>query len=201
MNIIKRLAVKAIFSKEQRAVIAQSIAYSEHKYRQHGDVDGAIKVGIVRKAVEKAFVVKNNRKYSAKEVAVIVDRYVDAAIRATTDAFAEKRQAEANKDCSTGTLAVGTVVTREKCDARKHKDRCGIYDILFKEKEEQPEAPDCGNENCEKRDTCNRQYDNCPSYIAPTPEGGEEEDLEGECDTVGTASAAEKIAEEEPKAE
>lgn len=192
MNIIKRLAVKAIFSKEQRAVIAQSIAYSEHKYRQHGDVDGAIKVGIVRKEVEKAFVVKNNRKYSAKEVAMIVERHVDAAIRATIDAFAEKkRQAEASKDCSTGTLAVGTVVTR---------DKCGIYDILFKEKEES-EAPDCGNENCEKRDTCNRQYDNCPSYIAPTPEGGEEEAPEGECDTVGTASAAEKIAEEEPKAE
>jgi hypothetical protein len=171
MNIIKRLAVKAIFSKEQRAVIAQSIAYSEHKYRQHGDVDGAIKVGIVRKAVEKAFVVKNNRKYSAKEVAIIVEHHVDAAIQATIDMFNEKkRQAEANKDCSTGTLAVGTVVTREKCDACEHKDECGIYDILFKGKEE-PEAPDCGNENCEKRDT------------------------------VGTASAAEKIAEEEPKAE
>lgn len=201
MNIIKRLAVKAIFSKEQRAVIAQSIAYSEHKYRQHGDVDGAIKVGIVRKQVEKAFIVKNNRKYSAKEVAMIVDRHVDAAIRATIEMFAEKkRQAEANKDCSTGTLAVGTVVTREKCDACERKDECGIYDILFKGKEEL-EAPDCGNENCEKRDTCNRQYDNCPSYIAPTPEGGEEEAPEGECDTVGTASAAEKIAEEEPKAE
>lgn len=201
MNIIKRLAVKAIFSKEQRAVIAQSIAYSEHKYRQHGDVDGAIKVGIVRKAVEKAFVVKNNRKYSAKEVAMIVDRHVDAAILATIDMFNEKkRQAEANKDCSTGTLAVGTVVTREKCDACEHKDECGIYDILFKGKEE-PEAPDCGNENCEKRDKYDRQHDNCPSYIAPTPEGGEEEAPEGECDTVGTASAAEKIAEEEPKAE
>lgn len=170
MNIIKRLAVKAIFSKEQRAVIAQSIAYSEHKYRQHGDVDGAIKVGIVRKAVEKAFVVKNNRKYSAKEVAMIVDRHVDATIRATIDAFAEKRQAEANKDCKTGTLAVGTVVTREKCDACE--DECGIYGILFKGKEE-PEAP----------------------------EGTEEKAPEGECDTVGTASAAEKIAEEEPKAE
>ena len=142
MNIIKRLAVKAIFSKEQRAVIAQSIAYSEHKYRQHGDVDGAIKVGIVRKEVEKAFVVKNNRKYSAKEVAMIVDRHVNAAIRATIDAFAEK-----------------------------------------------------------KRDTCDRQYGNCPGYIAPTPEGAEEEAPEGDCDTVGTASAAEEIAEEEPKAE
>lgn len=201
MNIIKRLAVKAIFSKEQRAVIAQSIAYSEHKYRQHGDVDGAIKVGIVRKEVEKAFVVKNNRKYSAKEVAMIVDRHVDAAIRATIDMFNEKkRQAEANKDCSTGTLAVGTVVTREKCDACEHKDECGIYDALFKEKEAS-ETPDCGNKNCEKRGTCDRQYDNCPSYIAPTPEGGEEEAPEGESDTVGTASAAEKIAEEEPKAE
>lgn len=193
MNIIKRLAVKAIFSKEQRAVIAQSIAYSEHKYRQHGDVDGAIKVGIVRKAVEKAFVVKNNRKYSAKEVAMIVERNVDAAIQATIDIFNEKkRQTEANKDCSTGTLAVGTVVTREKCNACEHKDECRIYDILFKGKEES-EAPDCGNENCEKRATCNRQYDNCPSYIAPTPEG--------EPDTEGTASAAEEIAEEEPKTE
>lgn len=196
MNIIKRLAVKAIFSKEQRAVIAQSIAYSEHKYRQYGDVDGAIKVGIVRKAVEKAFVVKNNRKYSAKEVAMIVDRHVDAAIRATIDMFNEKkRQAEADKDCSTGTLAVGTVVTREKCNACEHKDECGIYDILFKGKEE-PETPDCGNENCEKRDKCDHQYDNCPGYIAPTPEGGEEEAPEGEPD-----SSAEKIAEEEPKAE
>ena len=171
MNIIKRLAVKAIFSKEQRAVIAQSIAYSEHKYRQHKDVDGAIKVGIVRKEVEKAFIIKNNRKYSAEEVAAIVDRHVDAAIQATVDMFNEKkRQAEDNKDCKIRTLAVGTVVTREKCDACEHKDECGIYDALFKGKEE-PEAPDCGNEHCEKHDT------------------------------VGTASESEKITEEEPKAE
>ena len=176
MNIIKRLAVKAIFSKEQRSVIAQSIAYSEHKYRQHGDVDGAVKVSIVRKAVEKAFVVKNNRKYSAKEVDEIVERHMDAVIRATVDMF------------------------NEKCDACEHKDECGIYDILFKGKEGS-EAPDCGNENCEKRNTCDRQYDNCPSYIAPTPEGGEEKAPEGECDTVGTASAAKKITDEEPKAE
>ena len=201
MNIIKRLAVKAIFSKEQRSVIAQSIAYSEHKYRQHGDVDGAIKVGIVRKAVEKAFVVKNNRKYSAKEVNEIVERHMDAVIRATVDMFNEKRrQAAADKDCKKGILAIVTVVTREKCDACEHKDECRIYDILFKGKEGS-EAPDCGNENCEKRNTCDRQYDNCPSYIAPTPEGGEEKAPEGECDTVGTASAAKKITEEEPKAE
>ena len=200
MNIIKRLAVKAIFSKEQRAVIAQSIAYSEHKYRQHGDVDGAIRVGIVRKAVEKAFIVKNTRKYSAKEVAMIVERHVDAAIQATIDAFAEKkRQAEADKDCTTGKLAVGTVVTREKCEACDHKGECRIYDILFKDKAEEDNAPDCGNENCEKRDTCGRQYDNCPSYIAPTPEVGAEEAPED--DTVGTDSAAEEIAEEAPKAE
>lgn len=104
---------------------------------------------------------------------MIVERHEDAAIRATIDMFTEKmRQAEANKDCSTGTLAVGTVVTREKCDACEHKDECKIHDILFKEKEE-PEAP----------------------------EGGEEEAPEGDRDTVGTASEAEKIAEEEPKAE
>lgn len=165
MNIIKRLAVKAIFSKEQRAVIAQSIAYSEHKYRQHGDVDGAVKVGIVRKEVEKAFVVKNNRKYSANEVAMIVDRHVEAVVRATIDAFNDKkRQAdEANKDSSTGTLAVGTVVTREECDACEHKDECGIYGILFKGKEE-PEAP----------------------------EGGKEEAPECDSDTEGTASADEE---------
>ena len=201
MNIIKRLAVKAIFSKEQRSVIAQSIAYSEHKYRQHGDVDGAVKVSVVRKAVEKAFVVKNNRKYSAKEVDEIVERHMDAVIRATVDMFNKKRrQAAADKDCKKGILAIGTVVTREKCDACEHKDECGIYDILFKEKEGS-EAPDCGNENCEKRNTCDRQYDNYPSYIAPTPEDGEEKAPEGECDTVGTASAAKKITEEEPKAE
>lgn len=199
MNIIKRLAVKAIFSKEQRSVIAQSIAYSEHKYRQHGDVDGAVKVSVVRKAVEKAFV-GNKRKYSSKEVSEIVERHVDAAIRATIDTIKEKKQAEVDKYSSTRTLAIGTVVTREKCNACEHKDKCGIYKILFKRKEE-PEAPDCGNENCEKRDTCDRQYDNCPSYIAPTPEGGEEEAPEDECDTVGTASAAKKITEEESKAE
>ena len=201
MNIIKRLAVKAIFSKEQRLVIAQSIAYSEHKYRQHGDVDGAVKVSVVRKAVEKAFVVKNNRKYSAKKVDEIVERHMDAVIRAIIDMFNKKRrQAAADKDCKKGILAVSTVVTREKCDACEHKDECGIYDILFKGKEGS-EAPDCGNENCEKRNTCDRQYDNCPSYIAPPPGGGEEKAPEGECDTVGTASAAKKITEEELKAE
>ena len=41
MKTLKRLALRALLSKEQRAVILNSVAYSEHKYRVHGDVDGA----------------------------------------------------------------------------------------------------------------------------------------------------------------
>ena len=51
MKTLKRLALRALLSKEQRAVILNSVAYSEHKYRVHGDVDGAINV--LAKAMKK----------------------------------------------------------------------------------------------------------------------------------------------------
>ena len=75
MKTLKRLALRALLSKEQRAVILNSVAYSEHKYRVHGDVDGAIRVGIIRKELERVISVPEP-KFTKKQV----DRIVRAVL-------------------------------------------------------------------------------------------------------------------------
>ena len=48
MKAIKKLLVKAIFNKRQRNAIMHAIEYSEYKYKQHGKVDQAVHVAVVK---------------------------------------------------------------------------------------------------------------------------------------------------------
>ena len=160
MNVIKRLALKAIFTKEQRAVIWNALQYSFYRYDKRGDTKRAIRVGKVIDSVDSVFH-DNNKKYSEREVANIIDD----TIKAVCEVLKERKAAKKSGECVEVHLMPGAVLDREKCEKCEHKDKCQVRHFVFDEEKEPASTP------------------------------------EGECDTVGTQAAAEKVAEEqdEPK--
>ena len=167
MKALKRLALRALLSKEQRVVILNSVAYSEHKYRVHGDVDGAIRVGIIRKELERVISVPEP-KFTKKQV--------DRIVREVLCDFVDWLRKKEGKMC----VSVGTV-EKETCDKCEHRDECEVRKALFND------ADDKGN-GTEGGDTANAQ-ENDDTEQVDVPEGG--------CDTVGTQAAAAKITEEQ----
>lgn len=189
MKTLKRLALRALLSKEQRAVILNSVAYSEHKYRVHGDVDGAVRVGIIRKELERVISVPESK---------FTKTQVDRIVKAVLCDFADWLRKKEGKTC----VAVGTVVEREKCDKCEHRDECEVRKALFNDADDKgnstegedaanaqendaTEHPACGNAECGK--ACPVNIEDCPSYIRPTdggdqpgaPEADSEEEHEG----------------------
>ena len=160
MNVIKRLALKAIFTKEQRAVIWNALQYSFYRYDKRGDTKRAIRVGKVIDSVDSVFH-DNRKKYSEREVANIIDD----TIKAVCEVLKERKAAKKSGECVEVHLMPGAVLDREKCEKCEHKDKCQVRHFVFDEEKEPASTP------------------------------------EGECDTVGTQAAAEKVAEEqdEPK--
>ena len=160
MNAIKRLALKAIFTKEQRVVIWNALQYSFYRYDKSGDIKRAIRVGKVIDSVDSVFH-DNRKKYSESEVANIVKRTIDDTIKAVREVLKERKAVKKNGECVEVHLMPGAVLDREKCEKCEHKDKCQVRRFVFDEEKEQESAP------------------------------------EGECDTVGTQAAAEKVAEEQ----
>lgn len=156
MNVIKRLALKAIFTKEQRAVIWNALQYSFYRYDKRGDTKRAIRVGKVIDSVDSVFY-DNRKKYSEREVANIIDD----TIKAVFEVLKERKAAKKDGGCVEVHLMPGAVLDREKCEKCEHKDKCQVRRFVFDEEKEQESTP------------------------------------EGECDTVGTQAAAEKVAEEQ----
>ena len=160
MNVIKRLALRVIFTKEQRAVIWNALQYSFYRYDKRGDTKRAIRVGKVIDSVDSVFH-DNRKKYSEREVANIIDD----TIKAVCEVLKERKAAKKSGECVEVHLMPGAVLDREKCEKCEHKDKCQVRHFVFDEEKEPASTP------------------------------------EGECDTVGTQAAAEKVAEEqdEPK--
>lgn len=156
MNVIKRFALKAIFTKEQRAVIWNALQYSFYRYDKRGDTKRAIRVGKVIDSVDSVFY-DNRKKYSEREVANIIDD----TIKAVCEVLKERKAAKKDGGCVEVHLMPGAVLDREKCEECEHKDKCQVRRFVFDEEKEQENTP------------------------------------EGECDTVGTQAAAEKVAEEQ----
>ena len=156
MNVIKRFALKAIFTKEQRAVIWNALQYSFYRYDKRGDTKRAIRVGKVIDSVDSVFH-DNRKKYSEREVANIIDD----TIKAVCEVLKERKAAKKDGGCVEVHLMPGAVLDREKCEKCEHKDECQVRRFVFDEEKEQESTP------------------------------------EGECDTVGTQAAAEKVAEEQ----
>lgn len=160
MNVIKRLALRVIFTKEQRAVIWNALQYSFYRYDKRGDTKRAIRVGKVIDSVDSVFH-DNRKKYSEREVANIVKGTIDDTIKAVCEVLKERKAAKKDGGCVEVHLMPGAVLDREKCEKCEHKDKCQVRHFVFDEEKEQASAP------------------------------------EGECDTVGTQAAAEKVAEEQ----
>ena len=131
MKAIKRLFLKMILNKNQREIIWNAILYSEYKYKQHGDTENAIRVGVVKEEVKKVFT-NPKTKYTAKEV----DQIVAGAIHHTLDCVTEFVQQKLNelkeKECQMKVNIVpGVIIDREKCESCDKKDTCDVKKVVF----------------------------------------------------------------------
>ena len=130
MKAIKRLFLKMILSKNQREVIWNAILCSEYKYKQHGDTENAIRVGVVKEEVKKIFY-SPKTKYTAKEVDKIVASAIGRNLDCVSDLI-QKRVKELNENkCQMTHLVPGVIISREKCEQCEHKDDCGIKKVVF----------------------------------------------------------------------
>ena len=145
MNVIKRLALKAIFTKEQRAVIWNALQYSFYRYDKRGDTKRAIRVGKVIDSVDSVFH-DNCKKYSEREVANIIDDTIKAVCEVLNERKAEKKDG----GCVEVHLMPGAVLDREKCEKCEHKDECQVRHLVFDEEQETETTSDKENAETEK---------------------------------------------------
>ena len=149
MNVIKRLALKAIFTKEQRVVIWNALQYSFYRYDKSGNTKRAIRVGKVIDSVDSVFH-DNRKKYSEREVANIVKGTIDDTIKAVSEVLKERKAAKKDGGCVEVHLMPGAVLDREKCEKCKHKDECQVRHLVFDEEQETETASDKENTETEK---------------------------------------------------
>lgn len=99
-KIEKKLA-KALFNDKERAVIMNSLYYSVHKYKQHGDTDNAVFVQAVANRVAEVFDVQN-QKYTKAEV----DAIVENALKEAKERFVKILDDESNSQFKNGICVV-----------------------------------------------------------------------------------------------
>ena len=145
MNVIKRLALKAIFTKEQRVVIWNALQYSFYRYDKSGNTKRAIRVGKVIDSVDSVFH-DNRKKYSEREVANIIDD----TIKAVCEVLKERKAAKKSGECVEVHLMPGAVLDREKCEKCEHKDECQVRHLVFDEEQETETTSDKENAETEK---------------------------------------------------
>lgn len=100
MGIIKTIALRIALNRKQRLVIWNALQYSDHKYREHGDIDRAVVTTATAAEVERAFGIARHR-FTEKEVSAIVDdalkRSGEIAKRIADEAYERgKRETLAN---------------------------------------------------------------------------------------------------------
>ena len=149
MKTLKRLALKAIFTKEQRVVIWNALQYSFYRYDKNGNTKRAIRVGKVIDSVDSIFH-DNRKKYSEREVANIVKGTIDDTIKAVSEVLKEHKEAKKEGGCVEVHLMPGAVLDREKCEKCKHKDECQVRHLVFDEEQETETTSDKENVETEK---------------------------------------------------
>ena len=145
MNVIKRLALRVIFTKEQRAVIWNALQYSFYRYDKRGDTKRAIRVGKVIDSVDSVFH-DNRKKYSEREVANIIDD----TIKAVCEVLKERKAAKKDGGCVEVHLMPGAVLDREKCEKCEHKDKCQVRHLVFDEEQKTETTSDKEDTETEK---------------------------------------------------
>ena len=149
MKTLKRLALKAIFTKEQRVVIWNALQYSFYRYDKNGNTKRAIRVGKVIDSVDSIFH-DNRKKYSEREVANIVKGTIDDTIKAVSEVLKEHKEAKKEGGCVEVHLMPGAVLDREKCEKCEHKDECQVRHLVFDEEQETETTSDKENVETEK---------------------------------------------------
>ena len=149
MNVIKRLALKAIFTKEQRVVIWNALQYSFYRYDKNGNTKRAIRVGKVIDSVDSVFH-DNRKKYSEREVVNIVKGTIDDTIKAVSEVLKERKAAKKDGRCVEVHLMPGAVLDRETCEKCKHPHECQVRHFVFDEEQETETASDKENTETEK---------------------------------------------------
>lgn len=86
-----------MFNDKERAVIMNSLYYSVHKYKQHGDTDNAVFVQAVANRVAEVFDVQN-QKYTKAEV----DAIVENALKEAKERFVKILDDESNSQFKRG---------------------------------------------------------------------------------------------------
>lgn len=74
MGIIKNICLRIALNKEQRVVLWNALAYSDHTYRRRGNIDRAVVTTDVMAKTEKAFGV-TGKKFTKEEVTAMLDEF------------------------------------------------------------------------------------------------------------------------------
>ena len=136
MKAIKKLLVKAIFNERQRNTIMRAIEYSEYKYKQHGKVDQAVRVAVVKEELKDILSVKPAapKTYSETEVNNIVSGAILHTLDSITAMFKNVLK-QHGVEVVHVEMKPGMVLDRAKCEACEHKDECELKKQVFDEEE------------------------------------------------------------------
>lgn len=117
---------------KERAVIMNSLYYSVHKCKQHGDTDNAVFVQAVANRVAEVFNVQN-QKYTKAEV----DAIVENALNEAKKSFVKVLDAESNSQFKRGYQQAMEQFKNGICLAVVHHPEEGTES----DGEQKPEAP------------------------------------------------------------
>lgn len=159
---IKRFIYNRLFNKRQREVIWKAVLYSEYKYKQRGNVNGAAAVRTTINEVYKTAATKQPM-FSASQVHEIVQAEV-AAARSDMDDKMKKAYVAGRKEgfkqalsqadklidekisnyfgkkdageCENDKLKEGVEIDLEKCEKCTHKDECILRAAILELNEE-----------------------------------------------------------------
>ena len=74
MGLIKTICLRIALNKEQRLVIWNALAYSDHTYRRRGNIERAVVTSTVMDKTEKRFGV-TGKKFTKEEVTAILEDF------------------------------------------------------------------------------------------------------------------------------
>lgn len=129
---MKRNSQRLLFNDKERAVIMNSLYYSVHKYKQHGDTDNAVFVQAVANRVAEVFDVQN-QKYAKAEV----DAIVENALKEAKERFVKILDDESNSQFKRGYQRAMEQFKNGICVAVVHHPEDGTES----DGEQKPEAP------------------------------------------------------------
>ena len=171
---IKRFIYNRLFNKRQREAIWKAVLYSEYKYKQRGNVNGAAAVRTVINEVYKTAATKQPM-FSASQVHEIVQAEVAAALNGSQAkieaAYKEGKTTGVKKTLDEVKQILDDAKKRTKpftidtakCEKCNEADNCFIYQAILEvergdeNEAEEKDATDDADENEKKEETEERE--------------------------------------------